>query len=211
MTACAVRKDSIVPTKTHVVPANAGTHNHRWLLLGELLPQVADTFLITITECMGPGVRQDDVENFVRSFVQASVIAARKPLRVNGGFRNLPREEKREAERRKAHLGNGRGLFPGSPGNRGTRQRLSTFRPGDLLASARPSKAQEASQRPADHDGFPAVTCTSPSHLVAGPHSGAGRGPKASRVRGLRLPPPAGAAPIPTFQSVPGNAPSRTR
>src|ERR1700754_3457583 len=90
MTACAVRKDSIVPTKTHVVPANAGTHNHRWLLLGELLPQVADTFLITVTECMGPGVRRDDVENFVRSFVQASVIAARKSLRVNGGFSEPP-------------------------------------------------------------------------------------------------------------------------
>src|SRR5882757_194268 len=98
------------------------------------------------------------------------------------GSVNLPRREKREAERRKAHLGNGRGLFPGSPENRGTRQRLSASRRGDLLASARSSKAQEASQRPADHDGFPAVTCTSPSHLVAGPHSRAGRDPKASRV-----------------------------
>jgi len=58
--------------------------------LGELLPQVADTFLITVTECMGPGVRRDDVENFVRSFVQASVIAARKSLRVNGGFSEPP-------------------------------------------------------------------------------------------------------------------------
>src|SRR3954465_9442260 len=99
----------------------------------------------------------------------------------------LPRTEKREAERRKAHLGNSRGLFPGSPRNRGTRQRLSTFRRGDLLASARSSKAQEASQRPTDHDGFPAVTCTSPSHLVAGPRSGAGRGPKASECKELRL------------------------
>src|SRR5882757_6016800 len=98
------------------------------------------------------------------------------------GSVNLPRREKREAERRKAHLGNGRGLFPGSPENRGTRQRLSASRRGDLLASARSSKAQEASQPPTDHDGFPAVTCTSPSHLVAGPHSGAGRDPKASRV-----------------------------
>src|SRR5882757_8163038 len=26
---------------SHVVPANAGTHNRRWLLFGELLPQVA--------------------------------------------------------------------------------------------------------------------------------------------------------------------------
>src|ERR1700760_1721602 len=48
------------------------------------------------------------------------------------GSVNLPRQQEREAERRKAHLGNSRGLFPGSPGNRGTRQRLSTFRHGVL-------------------------------------------------------------------------------
>src|SRR5258706_11937615 len=96
---------------------------------------------------------------------------------------NLPREQKREMERRKAHLVTDRGLLPGLPKNRGTRQRLPAFHHGDLLASARSSKAQEASQRPTDRDGFPAVTCTSPSHLVAGPHSGAGRDPKASRVQ----------------------------
>jgi hypothetical protein len=33
------------------------------------------------------------------------------PLRELGS-ENLPRTEKREAERRKAHLGNSRGLFP---------------------------------------------------------------------------------------------------
>src|SRR5712671_1838312 len=44
------------------------------------------------------------------------------------GSENLPRRQKREAERRKAHLGNGRGLFPGLPRNRGTRQRLSASR-----------------------------------------------------------------------------------
>src|SRR4051812_37884542 len=43
-----------------------------------------------------------------------------------------PSKEEREAERRKAHLGNSRGLFPGSPGNRGTRQRLSTSRRGGV-------------------------------------------------------------------------------
>jgi hypothetical protein len=58
--------------------------------LGELLPQVADTFLITGTEGMGPGLRRDDVENFVRSFLGPSVIAARKSLRVNGGFSEPP-------------------------------------------------------------------------------------------------------------------------
>src|ERR1700710_75388 len=67
------------------------------------------------------------------------------------GSVNLPQQEKREAERRKAHLGNSRGLFPGSPGNRGTRQRLSTFRHGGValvrasgdLALARRMKTTE--------------------------------------------------------------------
>src|SRR4051794_40389811 len=49
-----------------------------------------------------------------------------------GGSGDLALDQKREAERRKAHLGNSRGLFPGSPGNRGTRQRLSTFRRGGV-------------------------------------------------------------------------------
>jgi hypothetical protein len=68
-----------------------------------------------------------------RCFMQASVIAARKSLRVNGVSENLPQSEKREAERRKAHLGNGRGLIPGLPENRGTRQRLSAFLRGDFF------------------------------------------------------------------------------
>jgi hypothetical protein len=50
---------------TFVVPANAGTHNHRWSLLDDLLPLAADTFRITTTECMGPGVRRDDGGVFV--------------------------------------------------------------------------------------------------------------------------------------------------
>src|SRR3954467_12025045 len=49
-----------------------------------------------------------------------------------GGSGDLALDQEREAERRKAHLGNSRGLFPGSPGNRGTRQRLSTFRRGGV-------------------------------------------------------------------------------
>jgi hypothetical protein len=34
-------------------------------MLAELLPQVADTFHITMTECMGPGVRRDDDGVFI--------------------------------------------------------------------------------------------------------------------------------------------------
>jgi hypothetical protein len=37
-----------------VVPANEGTHNHRWLLSDALYPQAADTIRITTAECMGP-------------------------------------------------------------------------------------------------------------------------------------------------------------
>jgi hypothetical protein len=44
----------------HVVPANAGTHNHRWSWVGALFPHMAEGFRITSTEAMGPGVRRDD-------------------------------------------------------------------------------------------------------------------------------------------------------
>jgi hypothetical protein len=79
MTACAARKDVVVPAKTRVVPANAGTHNHRWLLFGTLLPQMADTFRITETEGMGPRLRGDDGEKAVHialPFGQASSLPA---------------------------------------------------------------------------------------------------------------------------------------
>jgi hypothetical protein len=44
----------------HVVPAKAGTHNHRWTRVGTLLPQVAKGFRISRTEAMGPRLRGDD-------------------------------------------------------------------------------------------------------------------------------------------------------
>jgi hypothetical protein len=57
---------------------------------------------------MGPGVRRDDVvrigAHHVAPSFRPSVIAARKSLRVNGGFSEPPSKIKREAERRKAHL-----------------------------------------------------------------------------------------------------------
>jgi hypothetical protein len=49
-------------------------------------------------------VRVEDARKFIRSSIEASVIAARKYLRVNGGSVNLPREIKKEVERRKARL-----------------------------------------------------------------------------------------------------------
>src|SRR6185295_13094236 len=94
------------------------------------------------------------------------------------GSVNLPRQEKREAERRKAHLGNSRGLFPGSPENRGTRQRLSTFRRGDLLASARSSKAQEASASPPITTDFPPSPAPRPAISWQAPIVGPGGVPR---------------------------------
>jgi hypothetical protein len=44
---------------------------------------------------MGPRLRGDDVERVVRiALVEASVIAARKSLRVNGGFSEPPSKRK---------------------------------------------------------------------------------------------------------------------
>src|ERR1700710_2536905 len=67
-----------------------------------------------------------------RSFLGPSVIAARKSLRVNGGFGEPPSRRNEGDGTPKGAPCNSRGLFPGSPGNRGTRQRLSTFRHGVL-------------------------------------------------------------------------------
>ena len=63
---------------------------------GTMSPRVVDTFRITKTECMGPRFREDDVERFVRIFLQASVIAARKFLRVSGSFRGTSLSKVRE-------------------------------------------------------------------------------------------------------------------
>src|SRR5258708_4744774 len=125
------------------------------------------------------------------------------------GSLNLPRKEKREAERRKAHLGSvtAAACFPDrrkteAHGNAFQRSFAPTSSSlGRVLPSAGASKlAIQAGFRP------PFACLVQP--LKAAPRSGHGRLPKAPRVRELRQPPPAGAAPTPTFQSVPGNAPS---
>src|ERR1700719_1476776 len=112
-----------------------------------------------------------------------------------GGSEDLAPDEEREAERRKAHLGNGRGLFPGLPGKRGTRQRLSASRRGVLNPwSALPGTWLTAISR------RPPVPVQPAS--VADPDSGAGRIPRASRERKSYVsPPPSGAASRPALQA----------
>jgi hypothetical protein len=106
-----------------------------------------------------------------------------------------PSFEEREAERRKAHLGNSRGVFPGSPGNRGTRQRLAALHPRRLKTPVR-SSGDVASRR------FRAAACPRPATPVAEPRSGPGRKPEASRVRGATLAPrPQAPHPIPRYEA----------
>src|SRR3954453_1854687 len=110
-----------------------------------------------------------------------------------------PSKEEREAERRKAHLGNSRGLFPGSPGNRGTRQRLSTSRRGGVALV-------RASGDLAHGDFAPLPVPVQPAS-VADPESGAGRIPKYSRERrATSALSPQAPHPAPRYKR-PGNAP----
>src|SRR3954469_21945438 len=69
----------------------------------------------------------------MRSFsAQASSPPANRFTCVGVSGSSLSLKE-REAEARKGAIGNSRGVFPGSPGNRGTRQRLSALRRGDFF------------------------------------------------------------------------------
>src|ERR1700710_1007529 len=79
------------------------------------------------------------------------------------GSVNLPRREKREAERRKAHLGNGRGLFPGLPGNRGTRQRLSASRRSVLKPWSVLPGTWQTPERVLEHGDFAPLACPRPA------------------------------------------------
>src|SRR6266478_6329246 len=117
------------------------------------------------------------------------------------GSVNLPRQEKREAERRKAHLGNGRGLFPGLPRNRGTRQRLSASRRGVLKPWSVLPGTWQTPEEVLEHGVFAPLACPRPASSQWQTQLRAGRKPKASRVRAcehvprrridLRVAPPA--------------------
>src|SRR3954453_4165 len=143
-----------------------------------------------------------------RSFLGPSVIAARKSLRVNGGFSEPPSKRKREAERRKAHLGNGRGLFPGLPGNRGTRQRLSASRRGVLKPWSVLPGTWQTPEEVLEHGVFAPLACPRPASsqwqtLLQGPDGNPGPpglvlAKHAPRRRiDLRVAPPASSRSVP--------------
>jgi hypothetical protein len=135
------------------------------------------------------------------------VIAARKFLRVKGRFEYLALlKEERETERRKAHLGNGRGLIPGLPKIRGTRQRLSASRRGDFFVPGAGSSERRRELFSPSRQVSPPFTCLV-QPLKAEPRSGPGRLPKAPRVRrGTSPPRPQAPHPAPRYKR-PGNAP----
>ena len=89
-----------------------------------------------------------------------------------------------------------RGVFPGSPGNRGTRQRLPALRRGVL----KPWSVLPGTWL--DGDFAPPPVPVQPAS-VAEPRSGPGRKPRASRVRGCK---PQPRAPHPTGLGYPAPA-----
>src|SRR3954447_4435352 len=100
-------------------------------------------------------------------------------------------------ERRSAHLGNSRGLSPGSPRDRGTRQRLSALHRGVLRTLVR------ASGDVATLGDFAPHACPRPASLSGRPLLRAGRKPRASRVRACEARP---LAPHPTGLGYPAPA-----
>ena len=169
--------------------------------------RMAKAFRITGTEGMGPGLRRDDVENFVLSFLRASVIAARKSICVSGSFRG-PRslEEEREAERRKAHLGSTAAAY--FPDCRETEAHGNAFqRPAaatsSTLGPVLPGTGASFSRHPGR---LPHPSPAPVQPLKAAPRSGHGRLPKAPRVRRARPPRPQAPHPAPRYKR-PGNAP----
>src|SRR3979411_163414 len=107
------------------------------------------------------------------------------------GSVNLPRREKREAERRKAHLGNGRGLFPGLPRNRGTRQRLSASRRGVLKPCSVLPGTWPTPVEVLEHGVFAPLACPRPASSQWQTQLRAGRKPRASRLRACEARPQA--------------------
>ncbi len=56
------------PIIKFVVPANAGTHNHRGYCRTSCCRRLLTPSHITTTECMGPGVRRDDDAVFIATY-----------------------------------------------------------------------------------------------------------------------------------------------
>jgi hypothetical protein len=96
-----------------------------------------------------------------------------------------------EAERRKAHLGNGRGMFPGLTENRGTRQRLSASRRGVLRPWSVLPGTWQAPEEALEHGVFAPLACPRPASSQWQTPLRAGRKPRASRQRACEARPQA--------------------
>jgi hypothetical protein len=123
-------------------------------------------------ERAGRGLRGASLQISIRKIQTATSLRSRAAARV-GLLVDLP--FLRGDGTPKGAPCNGRGLFPGLPRNRGTRQRLSASRRGVLKPwSALPGT------------WLPAISRAQP--YVADPGSGVGRKPRASRGRGATMP-----------------------
>ncbi len=141
-------------------------------------------------------------------FKQPSAVVLAPPRELGFWFFSLSKREGGGTP--KGALGNGRGLFPGSPENRSTRQRLSALHRGDLLAPVRASGDVAALGARARR--FRAARLSPSSQLqwqtlLMGP-DGNPKPPECAehrllRARRRRIPPRA--------TSVPGNAPQVER
>jgi hypothetical protein len=108
-----------------VVPAKAGTHNHRRLLFDEPLPHIADTFRITDDGRYGSRLRGDDGGERVgisRKFISIdsnSHAASFPRRRASWAFGSLPSTMRGDGAPKGAPWYQCRRLFSGSPENRG--------------------------------------------------------------------------------------------
>jgi hypothetical protein len=124
-----------------------------------------------------------------------------------------------ETGRRKAHLGNSRGLLPGLPENRGTRQRLSASRRGVLKPWSVLPGTWQTPVEVLEHGDLAPLACPRPASSQWQTQLRAGRKPRASRLRACEARPqaphqPSGCPPA-SFRSAPlpnasRSAPHRT-
>jgi hypothetical protein len=151
---------AVVEQTPPVVPAKAGNQYSR-----ELGGCVAHHQRARL---LGRPVKPCDDCGVCGSILRASVIAARKSLRVNGGFSEPPSKRKREAERRKAHLNRAAACSPDCRKQRHTATPLSVpprrlLRPWDLTSERGREQARHPGRlSPTLHPSRPATEGSAP-------------------------------------------------